>query len=205
MEKTSMPPVDSSPSPPADPAVADAERRALAHEVCKRHQAYIEALLARFRDVVPASGEELVQEVLLVLHAEVEATGREPEKVRGFLKQTVRYKVKNHKRLRRPVIDPGVNADAVGAASTEADPEGTAELHEQLRKVERYSRGLPQAQVDVLRCTLGAGMSLDETAEALGRPRATVYDQLQAAKATLRARAQDSERAAAERADRGEG
>jgi DNA-directed RNA polymerase specialized sigma24 family protein len=62
-----------------------------------------------------------------------------------------------------------VEAEEMLATSTESDPEGTAELYEQLQKVERWSRGLPPEQVEVLRCIHGVGMSLDEAAAALGR------------------------------------
>ena len=78
-------------------------------------------------------------------------------------------KVANHKRLWRPARAGGVDADDTLATSTESDPEGTAELYEQLLKVERWSRGLSPAQVEVLRCFYGARMNLDETAAALGR------------------------------------
>jgi RNA polymerase sigma factor (sigma-70 family) len=193
-----MPAPDSVHPPPADPKEAR-ERRALANEICTQHRAYVEALLAERRDVFPASAPDLVQEVLLVLNAEVQETGREPEKVQGFLKRTVDKKVANHKRLWRPARAGELDADDTVATSTESDPEGTAELYEQLLKVERWSRGLSPAQVEVLRCT-HAGMNLDEIAAALGRPRSTVHAQLQTATEELQARARDSERAAAERA-----
>ncbi len=199
-----MPAPDSIHPPPADPKEA-ARRRSLANEICARHRALVEALLAERKDVLPASAPDLVQEVLLVLNAEVEGTGREPEKVGGFLKRTVEKKVANHKRLWRPPCVPGVEADDTLATSTESDPEGTAELYEQIRKVERWSRGLPPQQVEVLRLTHGARMSLDEAAEALGRSRSTVHDQIQAATEKLQERARESERAAAERAARRKG
>jgi len=193
---------DSTHPPPADAKDADT-RRALANEVCARHRAQVEALLAERRDVLPASAADLVQEVLLVLSAEVEETGHEPEKVRGFLKRTVEKKVANHKRLWRPARAGGVEVDETVATSTESDPEGTVELYEQLEKVERWSRGLPAELVEVLRFTHGVGMSLDEVAAALERPRSTVHDQLQAAMEMLREMARDSERAAAARVEEG--
>ena len=199
-----MPAPDSTHPPPADPKEADT-RRALANEICERHRAHVEALLAERKDVLPASAADLVQEVLLVLSAEVEETGREPEKVRGFLKRTVEKKVANHKRLWRPSCAGGVEADDTRATSTESDPEGTAELYEQLQKVERWSRGLPPEQAEVLRFTHGAGMSLDEAAEALGRPRSTVHHQLQAATEKLQEMARASERAAAARVEQRKG
>jgi DNA-binding CsgD family transcriptional regulator len=88
------------------------------------------------------------------------------------------------------------------ATSAESDPEGTAALHEQLRKATRWGRALSAEHVEVLRC-VGAGMSLDETAAAVGRTRSTVYDQLRAATRELREMALESERAAAERVGRG--
>ena len=191
---------DSIHPPRAEPKVAG-ERRVLANEICARHRAHVEALLADRRDVLPASAADLVQEVLLVLNAEVEETGREPEKVRGFLKRTVEKKVANHKRRLRLPHAGGVDADDTLATSTESDPEGTAELYEQIQKVERWSRDLPPEQAEALRCTHGAGMSLDETAIALGRPRSTVHDQLQAATEKLKERARDSARAAAARVE----
>jgi RNA polymerase sigma factor (sigma-70 family) len=199
-----MPTSDSIHPPPAKPPVADA-LRALANKVCKQHRAHIEALLADRRDVLPASAADLVQEVLLVLRAEVEETGREPEKMRGFLERIVEKKVANHERRQRLPRAGGVDVDEVLATSTESDPEGTAELYEQLQKVERWSRGLPPEQVEVLRCIHGVGMSLDEAAAALGRPRSTVHDQLKVATEKLQERARESERAAAERAERGKG
>ncbi len=143
--------------------------------------------------------------MLLVLRAAVLETGREPEKVQGFLKQTLRRKVADHKKKWRPSPADGADAALLPATSTESDPEGTAELNEQLQKVERYSAGLPQAWVDVLRCIHGAGMSIDETAAALARPRGTVYSQLEAAREKLGEIARDSERAAAERAGNASG
>ncbi len=116
-----------------------------------------------------------------MLQAEVEETGREPEKLRGFLKRTVEKKVANHKKRWRPPRAGGVDADETLATSRESDPEGTAELYEELMKVERWSRGLPPELVEVLRCVYGGRMSVEETAEALGRSRSTVYDQLRAA------------------------
>ena len=95
-----------------------------------------------------------------------------------------------------------VLADLTLAASTESNPEGTAELHEQLEKVERWSRDLSPEQIEVLRCICGARMSLDETVAAVGRPRATVHDQLKAATEKLRERERESERAAAKRVGR---
>ena len=137
-----------------------------------------------------------------MLSAEVQETGREPEKVRGFLKRTVEKKVANHKRRWRPARAGGVDVDQTLATSTESDPEGTAELYEQIGKVERWSRGLPPEQIEVLRCTHGAGMGLDETAAAVGRPRSTVHDQLRAATEKLDEKARESERAAAARLER---
>jgi hypothetical protein len=64
-----------------------------------------------------------------------------------FLKRTVEKKVANHKRRWGPPRARGVEADEMLATSTEADPEGTAELYEQLQKVERWSRGLPPEQI----------------------------------------------------------
>jgi RNA polymerase sigma factor (sigma-70 family) len=195
---------DSIHPPPADPEEAG-KRRALANEICTRHRAHVEALLTKRKDVLPASVADLVQEVLLVLNTAVEDTGCEPEKVRGFLKRTVEKKVANQKRLWRPPSAGGVDADDLLATSTESDPEGTAELYEQIQKVELWSRDLSPAQIEVLRCTHGAGMSLDETARAVGRQRSTVHGEIQAGTGKLQKKARDSERAAAERVARRKG
>ncbi len=50
----------------------------------------------------------------------------------GFLKRTVEKKVANHKRLWRPARAGALDVEETLAASTESDPEGTAELYEQL-------------------------------------------------------------------------
>jgi RNA polymerase sigma factor (sigma-70 family) len=190
-----MPPFDSTP-PPLGPPGND--RKALLNDLCKQHGGLIQRLLDHRNDVPDESKKDLAQRILLILCAHVEKTGKVPEKMGGYLKEVVRKEVRNHKGRWRPAVEDG--ADVAEQSSTEDDPEGTAELRELREKLDRYVADLPEACADVIRCTYLLEMTLDETAAALGRPRSTVYSQLESARERLDELARNSERSAAERA-----
>jgi RNA polymerase sigma factor (sigma-70 family) len=116
-----------------------------------------------------------------------------PANVPGFLTEVVRKEVANHKRRWRPEIQHGADADA--EMSNAPDPEGTAELAERSAKLERYLVHLPVEEAEAIRCIDLFELTLEQTAQAVRRPRSTVAAQHARAKEKLKEMARESERA----------
>ena len=194
-----MPPHDSQHPPPAPPTRTQ-DPNALANELCKKHAEAIQKLLDQRKDVLEESKKDIAQRVRMVLSKHVHETGKAPPNVVGFLTETVRKVVADHKKKKRLDVEDGASASQ--RPSTEADPEGTAELRELQQKMASYTAELPAHLKEVLWCVHGLEMSLDDTATALSVSRTTVKERLAAAKEMLDKRARASERRADERVRR---
>jgi RNA polymerase sigma factor (sigma-70 family) len=186
-----------SPAPAAvpTPAVSREERDAIVTKLFAEHGKFLEGLLlrrARTLGIAPESTQDLRQLVLLTVTAHVERYGPIAHE-RGFLRGVVRKTARNHKKKWRPPIQQG--ADLAAVACREQDPEGTAELAELRRKLERAIDVLSPAEAKVIRCRSLAGLDLKETAEFLNRPVSSVRDDYERAVQKLKERADDSVRA----------
>lgn len=74
------------------------------------------------------------------------------------------------------------------------DPERIAEIAERREKLARYLTCLPPQEAEAVRCIDLLGLTIEEAAEALARPRATVAKQHQRAREKLEELVRASER-----------
>jgi RNA polymerase sigma-70 factor (ECF subfamily) len=171
-----------------------AEQEALARSIREQYGSFIRERLLRRGDLAEESTKDLEQRIVLVVCARVEENAP-PKKVRGFIRAVLRNEVANHKRLRRPDIQLDADIDAIIASAP--GPETNATRAEQRAKLERYIAQLSPEEAAVIRAVDGEGLTLDEAAAMLGRPRGTVATQHDRAREKLREMARASERAAA--------
>jgi len=169
-------------------------RDALLARLFAEHGDFIRETLHRRRDVLEESKKDLGQRVLMVLCQHIEEE-RPLDNVRGFLFAVIRNEVRNHKRVWRPEIEQGADADMEPTAAL--DPEGAAEIAERWERLTRYLSHLTRAEAEVFRCIDLEGMTIDDAAETLQRPRGTVSTQIARARAKLEDLARASDRAAA--------
>jgi RNA polymerase sigma factor (sigma-70 family) len=176
--------------PPPRP---ERDREAFLRSLCAQHGDFIRRTLLRRGDITAESTKDIQQRVLLVVDAHVQEHG-EPENIRGFLTGVIRNEVRRHKRRWRPDVDPG--ADAEAAFETTPSPETQARRGEQREKLARYLACLAPEEAEVVQAIDILGLTVDATAELLGRPRGTVSTQLTRARQKLLDLAAASERAA---------
>jgi len=173
------------------------ERDAVLASLCEEHGEYVWNRLLRYRNVVNVESlKDLRQQVLLVLLGHVEK--RKPlTHTRGFLGGVIRNVVRNHVRpkVTEPAFDRGADVDALPASAT--DPEGKAARAERREKLGRFLCHLPPEEAQVVRARLFYGLTIEEAARAVGRPRATVARQDKRGMEKLEAMVLASERAAA--------
>lgn len=149
------------------------ERNAILASLTKEHGDFILETLGRYQ-VNQESVKDLRQRVLLVLLEHVEQRKPLPNP-RGFIVNTARNEVANHKRAgqaRPPVGPQGTEVDEVPAATT--DPEGKTTRAELKHKIGVYISRLPPELAQVVRAMDFLGLTIEGAAQALGRPRATV-------------------------------
>ncbi len=182
--------------PPEGPAREQQERF---RKLCDEYGAFIERELLRRGDVLAESAKDLRQRVLEILWEQIEE--EPPENLKAYLRVVIRNVAANHKRVLRPEPLPGDDEDTEMADSR--DPERAATQAELQAKIERYLGELPEEEAQVVRCVHFWKMTLDQTAEAVGRPRGTVSTQLTRGKKMLRDIARASERATKLGADGG--
>jgi RNA polymerase sigma factor (sigma-70 family) len=129
--------------------------------------------------------------VLLVLCQRLK--GEEPiENVRGFLHEVIKNEVYNHNRRAKLDIEPDADADEEPCAAL--DPEEAVALAQRWEKLEGYVERLSDVEAEVFKCADLEGLTIDATAEKLGRPRGTVATQLARARSKLEAFVEESER-----------
>ncbi len=146
----------------------DEERRAFLNSLCKHHEAFVEMLLERRKDVLEESRKDLRQRVLVILCNHVAKTRTVPENVEAWLGAVVQKEVKNHKDLWRPPVEEGADAEAVPQSSGPA-AEGAADIAARRAKLERCLAHLPEDQAAVIRCLELFEMSLEEAATGDGQ------------------------------------
>jgi RNA polymerase sigma factor (sigma-70 family) len=115
--------------------------------------------------------------------------------LRAWLWKLAQNAASNHRRLWKPKIAPGAEADDV--RSPAPDPEGTAQLAERRARLSRYLDTLPEPQKEVVVCADLYEMKIEDIAVALRRPEGTVASQLARARESLKERAEESDRATA--------
>jgi RNA polymerase sigma factor (sigma-70 family) len=173
---------------PVDQAAQDREKFM---KGLREHGKLLDEILRDREDVLKESRKDLRQRVLMILTRHVAAKGP-PRKLRAFLVEVVNKEVANHKNKWRAPVQQG--ADGAAKRSDAMGPESAAELAERREKLERYLTFLPEEQAEVIRCVYLWAMTIDETAEAVGRPRGTVSTQLASGLAKLKELANASER-----------
>lgn len=173
------------------PEKALQERDRLLRLLVDEHGEWIRLKLLRHvgKEIPEESVKDLRQRVLLILGAQLERVGP-PEHVRAFLAQVIQNVIRNHRRLKRPVVDR--EADTDEAITSAPDPEEALELVERWARLMRYIGDLPDAEAEVIRCVDLDGMTVDDTAKLLKRPRGTVSTQLTRARERIEGFAQDS-------------
>lgn len=189
------------PAPPAQtastvivpPPTPEVDRGDLIEELCGLERDYILKTLLKQRGLSAESAQDLTQITLLALAVEAAEPGRlrNPRKyVNGVMRNLLRDR--HNLRLRAPEMDEEADLDAEVDGSR--SPESEAELAERWAKLERYLAELPAGEAEAFRRCELEGQTIEEAAEAMGRPRSTVADRLRRAYAKLRARVQESVR-----------
>jgi RNA polymerase sigma factor (sigma-70 family) len=174
------------------------EREAFMASLRRQYGPFIEERLGARGVKNPASVEELRQEVLVVFCEHIRTTGRPPDNPEAFLTDVVKKEAWNHVGKRRP-LPVGV-PDSGALVDSAPDPERAAVLAERREKLRRYLKKLPAKEAEVLRCIELEGMTIQEAADALKRPKSTVKDDLDRAWERLRGFVLESARAAELRA-----
>jgi RNA polymerase sigma-70 factor (ECF subfamily) len=176
--------------PPGDP---ERERQARMRKLFEEHGIFLLGILSR-PGVTPASAEDLRQEVIEVLSNYIDERGVAPPNVRGYLTETAKKKLANHRRLHG--LDLDAEAEVEEAMTSSLDPEQRAEAREQWRRFARYVDKLSSLEQSAYTLVDLEGDTYEEAAEKLGRPVGTVKTQVARARTKLEAFAQASERAA---------
>jgi RNA polymerase sigma-70 factor, ECF subfamily len=179
------------PEPPAAASPAAAEAQSPVESVdfaaiYNEHYPFVLGLMARRKDIVPASAEELAQSTFTRLSQQIEEEGP-PRNVKAMLVTILGHKICNHGRHVRPDVDPGAEVDAQERPEGEPDPEECADFAERRRILDEQLEGMKGQEADVLRCTELFGLSCAETAKLLEIPLGTVASVHQRAMAKLQA------------------
>lgn len=162
------------------------DRDAYLHALFREHGGFILRMLLRHPDILEESAKDLRQEVLLLMTRKHDEGEQPPERMRAYLARVVRNLVSNHVREPRPERDRG--GEPEDQVSPEPDPLGAMQEAEDWNKVLGYMNALTEAEAEVVVAVHFEGLGLDETAERFGRPRSTVFSQLQSAREKLEAR-----------------
>jgi len=144
--------------------------------------------------IKPESAKDVAQRVLEIATRLFDEK-RPIHNLRGWLVRLAEHETANYRGTWKPDVAP--DADAAEVASPLPDPEGTAALAESRSKLWRYLDGLPQPQAEVIVCADVYGMTVEETAVAVGRAPGTVAAQIRRAREKLGALAKESKRATA--------
>jgi RNA polymerase sigma-70 factor (ECF subfamily) len=181
------------PPPPAQKVLIVPEGqdlRAYMRSVYKEHGPFVlDTLLQRWK-LQPASAEDMRQTVMVILLEQAEK--EKPENLRGFLQGIMWNEVLRRARKRRRQLFV-LDGDA-DTFSPLMDPERAAALAEHREKVRRYIGCLPEVEAEVVQLIDLMGLTLNEAAEALDRPRGTVSTQHIRARKALRDLARASAR-----------
>ncbi len=146
-------------------------------ELCELHRAFVLRVLVSHGDILPASANDLAQNVIVALWKYVRDHDRLPDTVRGFLVDLVDNEVIDHNRMkrRRPALDREADAEAV--LDDGPDPEEAVAEAERLKKVHRCIALLPHEEAEAIRYVNLLEETLARAASALKRPLSTVAAQ----------------------------
>ena len=182
------PPKDPSqpaPRPPRPETDLDRRVRKLAEE----HGELILSVLKRRG--CGAAAEDLRQNVLWILADRLE---REPplQNVAGYVARVADNQARNYKALREHDVER--EPDERSEASSDPDPEVAAARAEQWKRLFRYIEKLPEEQRRLIRWLDFEGLTLDDVAQLLDRPRSTIaYDHKRARQALWELRCRSDE------------
>jgi RNA polymerase sigma factor (sigma-70 family) len=157
--------------------LSDKEMRAWLDVLARENQQLVEDLLARRRDVLEESRQDLRNRVLVILCEHVKKTKQVPEDMKAWLHGVIRKQVRNHKDKMdkwRTRGEEGVDVEALPAGS-EDEPEGAADRAGRSAKLSRCLPYLPADQAAVIRCVRLFEMTLEETAGVMGKPLSNVH------------------------------
>jgi RNA polymerase sigma-70 factor (ECF subfamily) len=191
------------PEPPEPPAPQRLARRAIIapdgqalaafmESAYDEHGAFILRTLQQRWKLQPASADDLRQNVMVILFEQA-GTKEPPENVRGFLQGVMWNQVLHRGRKRKHHLFL-LDGDADAALSPGIDPERAVAFAEHRAKARQYIKCLPEVEAEVVQLIDLMGLTLDEAAAALDRPRGTVSTQHIRARKALRDRAQASAR-----------
>jgi RNA polymerase sigma factor (sigma-70 family) len=210
---SSTPRAESGPSVvirPRERRAQEGERDAFVRMLHTEYGRFIAMACFAQGDVKLESTKDLAQRVLITAAAQFDkyAGGESwpPQNLRGWLAKLVQNEALNHWRASQARAEvPADDDDAF--FSPAPDPEGTAALAELLTRLSRYLKRIPQEEAEVFLCADVYGLTIEETATAVGRPQGTVAGQLSRARERLDEMARESNRATAagERRATGEG
>jgi RNA polymerase sigma-70 factor (ECF subfamily) len=184
VKRREPPPVERTPrvvvQPPPNP---NAERDAAVARICQQDGVFLLALLAKAR-LQPASAEDLLQEMLIVLTKFIDECGVPPPKGRVYLIEVARRLVHNHRRRFRAPVDPEADADA--AVDSAPDPEALLRMAQDRVDLAAAIDSLSELYEPVMRLVVLDGDTLDQAAEKLGLARGTVSTRLTRGRALVR-------------------
>jgi len=185
------------------------DRAAFVASLVAEHGDFILKEAHRRANLQPASGEDVQQRVLLMLHehlyAPIQAQKMSFEQTRNYLGGVVRKEAANYTRARRRGLPGGADGELL--VSPAMDPERAVSRAEHRAKIMRHIEELSPEERAVVRGIDLEGMSLKEVAARMGIPVGTVSTIHTRARKNLKDLALASERAAtlAGRARRGGG
>ena len=154
--------------PPTMPTELDGLRAMDAQAITAIHNRYYPEIyrFARYRLGDEHAAEDAAAEVFVRLLEAVHA-GRGPEtNLRGWLFGVAMHLINDHFRKRYAQPVEALNEEL---HSTAADPQALAEAGEQQRQVRQALNTLTDEQQQVLTLRFGGGLSLEETAEWMGK------------------------------------
>jgi RNA polymerase sigma factor (sigma-70 family) len=181
--------------PPAQPGRA---RAAFFRELDRVYRPFLLKLLLARRDVLPASAEDVSQAAMEIFFNEADADGLPPN-VERFLGGVLRNLVRN--RIRNRKWAPDVDRDAVAEDVPWAAPDPAEEADQEQRwsRLFRHLATLSEDSIEeaeAVQCIEILGMTDEEAAAELGRPKTTVQRQAARGSAKLKHLALVSDRAA---------
>jgi RNA polymerase sigma-70 factor, ECF subfamily len=140
---------------------------------------------ARGLGVNPATVDDVVQEVFLVVHRKLDAL-ENPEALRSWLFGITRRVCKDHRRsvLRR---GPHVELDQQRDINPERDPQAHAQGRQELRLVEKYVDALTEENRALFFLTLVEGLTIADAAKALNLNPNTTYSRVRVLRQDLQA------------------
>ena len=143
--------------------------------MCREHRALVLRILSRRTDVQEASARDIAQNVLVALWEYVRDHQKTPDRVRGFVLDLVAKQLSDRGRRRARKASVAREADVEdGLVEGGPGPEEAVDERRKLEKLKRALARLPRHEAKAIRRVDVLEQTIDEAAQALGRPLSTV-------------------------------